>query len=86
MHLKVFGHKIKVKHKKLKDLNGEFDYKTNEITIDPEVKGDDYKVTLVHELFHAVLYRCSVNHQISDDLEEIIVDLLAKSVVENFDI
>lgn len=54
------------------------------IQIDPKLQGDERLETLLHELFHAALYETSANQPLSHDLEEVVVDVLARVVVKNF--
>jgi len=54
------------------------------IVIDSELVGKEYQETLVHEFLEAVFDRCSFNQVIQKDQKEIMIDLLAKALVENF--
>jgi hypothetical protein len=50
------------------------------------LRGRSYQETLLHELFHACFHECSLTQGIPHELEEVIVDLLSRVVVENFTI
>lgn len=58
--------------------------KDKTIQIDPKLQGDERLETLLHELFHAALYETSANQPLSHDLEEVVVDVLARVVIRNF--
>lgn len=81
--LSVFGRKIKVYYKNITDCVGYTDYK--KIVIKTKIK-EDYRIEVIlHELFHCALERTGIKQaELSHDLEEIIVDNLAKVVNENF--
>lgn len=55
------------------------------IFYDPDDK--NVKQTILHELFHGVIYRTAIYQgEISDDLIEIICDNIATFMVETFDL
>jgi hypothetical protein len=83
MKLTVFGHTYQVKIQKIDDA-AFVDYDSKTITINPD---EDFISCLLHEGFHAVLRRTGIHQaQLSDDLEEIIVENFAIFLVENFKI
>ncbi len=88
-HLKVFGKKYKLKHLQRlarSGLYGLCDTEKEEIQIDSKLEDEIYWETILHELFHAVCHETSLQQAFSPDLEEVLVDLLSKSVVHNFDL
>ena len=60
--------------------------KTKSIQIDDSLENDDYMMTLIHEFFHGISDRISLNQALDERLEEIICDAFAKCIVENFEI
>lgn len=84
--LKVFGTTYKTKSAPLKEhgVHGLCNVETKQILIDKSLKGDQYTETILHELFHAVFHECSIYQTVSNDVEEILVDVFAKAVVKNF--
>lgn len=84
--LNIYGKRVKIHRKSLKKLHGEFDREDYTITLERKLEGEDLIVTLLHETLHAILDRTSITHEISDELEELICDNVAKCLVENFDI
>lgn len=51
------------------------------IEIDQSLKGEQFLETLYHELFHCVIHETSCNTQINHSVEEIIVDNIAKFLI-----
>lgn len=89
MHFNVFGKKIPVTKIDLtKELaDGQYHPKTQSITIDKRIKGDELIGVYIHELVHAMCDRIGLhNAQLSHDLEEIIADNIATVMLENFEI
>ena len=85
----VYGQKYRLK--RLKSLNkrgldGELDKELRTISIDHSLEGNEYMEAIIHELGHAIFHECSLYQSISPDLEEVIVDLMAKAIVKNFKI
>lgn len=56
------------------------------IAIDKNLDTDTAMQTLLHECFHAIFKRISINQGVDSQAEEIIVDSLSKWVVENFQV
>ena len=83
----VFGEKIKLRSG---DLGPQFDgmYYVNEkmIIISKSVAPENFNRVLLHEFFHSVIDRCSLNQVISYPSEEVLVDMFTKCLLENFDI
>jgi Zn-dependent peptidase ImmA (M78 family) len=82
----VFGKAYQIKYEDMSktDACGLTDNKNYLIIIDSSLKGDDLKHTLLHESFHAILYRTSVTQSLSHELEEVIVDQIATFLVDNY--
>lgn len=82
----VFGKPYKIKYDDMSktDACGLTDNKNSLIIIDSSLKGEELKHTLLHEMFHAVLYRTSITQSLSHDLEEVIVDQIATFLVDNY--
>jgi hypothetical protein len=84
----VLGLRIPISSKDLSEenLNGYFDPKNHHIVIDSSLSADEYCKTLIHETIHAAFYRGSISQALEDGVEEIICDLLATVLSENFSI
>lgn len=84
---KVFGKTIKIK---VGDLGGQYDgmfYPHQDlIVIDKAVPKERIAHVLIHEFIHSVITRCSLDQVISYPSEELVVDMIAKALVENFTI
>lgn len=82
----ILGVKTKVLLKDLgqEDLNGYFDPTKNQIVIDENLKESEYYKTLIHETIHAAFHRASIIQAIDEGVEEIICDLVATVLTENF--
>ncbi len=85
----IFGIWVAIKEvKELKDENGDLvdgicHYGKKLIEIEKSLKGDDKRIALLHEVYHFALNRCSTNQtNISDEAQEITVDICAKITVE----
>ena len=65
----VFGKTYQIKYDDMKntDACGLTDNKHALIIIDSSLTGDDLKHTLLHEYFHAILYRTSITQSLSHD-------------------
>lgn len=86
MKVKVYGLEITVVHEELEDTHGHYEKDKLKITLDKSLEGDLFYETLLHEIFHAVEYRISINQAVNSEVMEIINDTFAKAIVENFDI
>lgn len=85
--LHVFGTKYRLERpKKLlkRGVYGECDKESKTIAVDAALKGDEYWETLIHETLHAVFSEVSLDQAISAELEEVIVDTAAKTIIGNF--
>ena len=57
------------------------------IYIDKNLKGDEFKKTLVHEMGHAMVYILGLNNaSLSMDLEEILVDNFSNMINSAFNL
>ena len=82
--LDILGKKITIEKKTLKDRGVYGLCFLTRIEIDDSLKGDDLKITVCHEIAHAVLLRLGFeNTSLPHELEELIVDNIAKVLVEN---
>ena len=88
MNIKVLGKNIKVHSKDLTHevACGYYEPGKNKITICSSLKGSEKIHTLLHEVFHAVIFRSSLYQVITPDIQEIVVDVFSTVLVENFDI
>lgn len=82
----VLGKKIKIAHKKLdENVLGFFHYEKDLIEINSQCEKKDYAVTLIHEILHATWGRASfIQTDIDQNMQEMIVDIFAKVIDENF--
>ena len=88
-NLYVFGEKYSLKRVKglaAKGICGEVNRDTKEIIIDSNLKGSELHETIIHEVGHCVFHEVSLYQSISHDLEEVIVDTIAKALAKNFDL
>lgn len=89
MKLKIFGATVRVfkKHNLIEETNAEgwFMPDTNTILIDAELVGDEFMLTLLHEVGHAIFARTGLSQAgISKEVEEILVENFSVALVENF--
>lgn len=82
----VFGQKFKIKAANLGDVMGLCDRSTNTIYLSKALEPSDVMPTLLHEIGHAVFSRVSLVQAVGADIEEVIVDTLANTIIENFDV
>lgn len=83
--LNVFGKKIKIKVGDIGEgYDGLFYPKENLIVI--SLTASDVDHVLLHEFLHAVLERCSLTQVVSYPSEEVLIDMITKCLLENFDI
>lgn len=86
-HFNVFGQKIKIKSG---DLGPAYDgmYYTHEkmIVINKEVLPENLDRVVIHEFLHSVIDRCSLTQVVTYPSEEVLVDMLTKALIENFEI
>jgi len=66
------------------DEAGHYDRTTKCIVISEEEKGQRYVRTVLHELGHALLDRSGVHQAISEELEEVIVEVYSNFLAETF--
>jgi hypothetical protein len=88
MTLDIFGQKFSVYQSDISDeYLGQCSYKEQRIDIHPEAQGDLFLETLLHEFLHALFFRMSYKQSgIPHALEEVMIDQIAKCLVENFKI
>lgn len=87
MKLQIFGKEYRVmKAKRLAESGtaAYVDFNNKLIVVDSELVGEDYWVAIMHEVYHALVDRISLDQVIKDQLEEIVVDVFAKCLIENF--
>lgn len=86
-HFNVFGEKIKIK---LGDLGPQYDgmyYPNNKlIVINKDVDPENLNRVIIHEFFHSVIDRCSLNQVVQYPSEEVLVDMFTKALLENFEV
>lgn len=81
----VFGKKIKVKVGDIGEgYDGLFYPKENLILVSKSASDLDH--VLLHEFLHAVLERCSLTQVVSYPSEEVLIDMVTKCLLENFEI
>jgi hypothetical protein len=83
---KIFGQKVIVEYADLEPTIGGLSHAKGLIQINNKLPRCLVKQVLLHEFFHSVIGRTSLDQRISIDLEEILVEMLSKALVENFDI
>jgi len=83
---RIFGQKVLVEYADLDDRIGGLSHSKGLIQINNRMPKNLVKQVLLHEFFHSVIGRTSLDQRISIDLEEILVEMLSKAVIENFNI
>jgi Zn-dependent peptidase ImmA (M78 family) len=86
MKVNVKGQTYIVEYKPLTDNHGLCDKEKHVITIDSETKGKLHRITLAHEIFHAYLNEMYVSDIISDDLEEILSEIVGHMITKHLDL
>ncbi len=86
--LNIFGEKWKVYHGELDPRHaGLCEYQKMKLTVSKEIPIGSrlFLETLLHEVFHASFERCSYKQSgLPHELEEVMIDQLAKILTENF--
>lgn len=86
-HFNVFGKKIKIK---LGDLGpnyqGMFYPGKDLILVDKNTTIEELPRVVVHEFFHSVVSRCSLDQVVTYPSEEVLVDMFTKALLENFEV
>lgn len=86
--LKVFGLLIPVfKMVGLMDQESMYGYYESEakyIGVDSKLKGVTLEHTVIHEMFHSVLDRLHIQHQLDEKFVEIIVENLTLALIDNY--
>lgn len=86
MKVNVKGQTYTIEYKPLSENHGLCDKEKFIITIDSEAKGRLHSITLAHELFHAYLNEMYVSDIISDDLEEILCEIVGHMITKHLDL
>ncbi len=70
----------------LRDQNmfGFYDCEKKLIGVDSGLRGAELEQTLIHELFHAALIRLHIEQQMPGEFAEVLIDNLARAVVDNY--
>lgn len=86
MKLNILGQEITVSRKKLENnLAGRYDPNASTIEICESLSAQDAVHTLLHEIVHAALHRGGISQtSIHHDLHEIICEVVATAIAENF--
>ena len=83
--LDIFGLKYSVKRGKLEQGVAQCNYTDKTITVDPSQSGQKFDECIIHEIGNAIIDRVGGGStSLNRDLEEIIVDSLAKVISENY--
>lgn len=85
--INILGQDFKVEFKDLsKDgFHGLCYYKEGRIVLHNELKGHELQQTLLHECFHAVLFRTGAHQSITPEVQEVVVDSFATFLTDHFD-
>lgn len=76
-HLKIGGHEVRVEVVPLEDC-GQFDPKTNTISIANSLPRSQQEVTLIHEILHAL------NQNLDDGMSHIFLESLSQQLYQVF--
>ena len=80
----IFGKTYKIQYKEMEeDLYGECKNDEFLIEIDRNQTGEKLIHTLLHEYFHAVIYRVGLKQVLSHDVEEMICENFATFLCDN---
>lgn len=85
--LNILGKKTKVVYKNLDPfaICGRFIIADDLIEVNTKCNAETQAITIIHELCHATLFRSGIpNTNLNEEVEEIICDQIAKTIVENF--
>jgi len=83
---RIYGQKVLVEYAELDDRIGGLSHSKGLIQINKKMPKNLVKQVLLHEFFHSVIGRTSLDQRISLDVEEVLVELLSKALVENFNV
>jgi len=61
-------------------------FDTQTILVKKDLPQDVFNITLIHEMLHAFMNRLSYENAITRQTEELLIDQIAKLMVENFKI
>lgn len=81
--INVFGKSYKIEYKEMDELHGECHNTRATIEIEQSQEGKELIHTLLHEYFHAVIYRVGLGQVLHGDIEEIICETFATFLVDN---
>ena len=84
--LNVFGQVVKVEYAKLDENIGGLSHSSGLIQINSKLLKKAVRQVFLHEFFHSVITRLSIDQNMSIDTEEILVEGLSKCLLENFDV
>jgi hypothetical protein len=83
--LTIFGKTVKVKVVELpEDTCGDFE--KNVIRIRKSLSHDEQMGTLIHEIFHAILYNINISQIMPHELEEIIIENFTETLTQLFEL
>lgn len=83
----VFGKKVKVKREELGPNYDGMYYSNKElIVISKSVDPERIPHVVLHEFLHSVIDRCSLAQVVSYPSEEVLVDMITKALLENFEV
>jgi hypothetical protein len=80
----ILGQKVPVEYSNKVPDTHNANYDKEKILLHPRCPKKELARVFLHEFFHAVCDRGSISQAISEDAEEMIVDLMAKAISENF--
>ena len=88
MVLRIFGQRVKVKIVdgliESRSAVGYYDPTNSIIAIDSSLDKQEFQTTLLHEVMHVIFCRLSIVQSIEPQLQEILCDVIAKALYENF--
>lgn len=87
-HFNIFGQKVKIKKENLgAQYLGLYHSDKKMISINSSITDEsELDHTLIHEFIHSVIDRCSLNQVVTYPSEEVLVDMITKALLENFQI
>lgn len=85
--VEVFGKKVPVKLEEIDNNFGGFFYPYEwKIIVNKNIPHEEYFRVLLHESFHAVFTRTAIDQSVPYEVEQIIVENMARFIVENFEL
>jgi hypothetical protein len=67
-------------------LDGYYDYQESAIFLHNKLKGDELKLVMLHEEFHAIMHRLGLHAVVSNEIEELIVENFSTFVCESYEL